>query len=84
MGVKENIAELTSYVSGAPVANRSKINHIVSLYEAKKTTFNSALSKTLLLASTNENAIQSGRAEKAYSKIVAKFGKAPDISKSEK
>jgi hypothetical protein len=52
MGVKENIAELKSYVSGAPVANRSKINHIVSLYEAKKTTFNSALSKTLLLAST--------------------------------
>ena len=84
MGVKENIAELKSYVSGAPVANRSKINHIVSLYEAKKTTFNSALSKTLLLASTNENTIKSGRAEKEYSKIVAKFGKAPDFSKSEK
>ena len=36
------------------------------------------------MASTNENTINSGRAEKEYSKIVAKFGKAPDFSKSQK
>ena len=82
MGFKENLAELKSYSSAAPAANQSKIDHIVSLYEAKRTTFNSALSKTLLLASTNENTIKSGRAEKEYAKVVAKFGK-PNKSKEE-
>ena len=78
MGIKENIHELKSYVSGAPAANRTKINHIIKLYEDRRIpTFNYALSKTLLLASGNENTIKSGRAEKEYDKIVAKFGKAP-------
>ena len=78
MGIKENIHELKSYVSGAPAANRTKINHIIKLYEDRRIpTFNYALSKTLLLASGNENAIKSGRADEEYDKIVAKFGKAP-------
>ena len=78
MGIKENIHELKSYVSGAPAANRTKINHIIKLYEDRRIpTFNYALSKTLLLASGNEHTIKSGRAEKEYDKIVAKFGKAP-------
>ena len=64
------------------MANQSKNDHIVSIYVAKRTTFNSALSKTLLLASTNENTIKSGRAEKEYAKVVAKFGK-PNKSKEE-
>ena len=75
MGFKENLAELKSYSSAAPAANQSKIDHIVSLYEAKRTTFNSALSKTLLLASTNENTLKSGRADKEHAKVVAKSGK---------
>jgi hypothetical protein len=33
--------------------------------------------KPLLLASGNEHTIKSGRADKEYDKIVAKFGKAP-------
>ena len=78
MGIKENIHELKSYVSGAPAANRTKINHIIKLYEDRRIpTFNYALSKTLLLASGNENTIKSGRADKEYDKVVAKFGKAP-------
>ena len=78
MGIQENIRELKSYVGGAPEANRSKINHIIRLYEDRRiATFNNALSKTLLLASGNEHTVKSGRAEKEYQKIVAKFGKAP-------
>ena len=78
MGIQENIRELKSYVGGAPEANRSKINHIIKLYEDRRiATFNNALSKTLLLASGNEHTVKSGRAEKEYQKIVAKFGKAP-------
>ena len=78
MGIKENIQELKSYVSGAPEANRTKINHIIKLYEDRRIpTFNNALSKTLLLASGNEHTTKSGRADKEYQKIVAKFGKAP-------
>ena len=78
MGIKENIHELKSYVSGAPAANRTKINHIIKLYEDRRIpTFNYALSKTLLLASGNENTIKSGRADKEYDKTIAKFGKAP-------
>jgi hypothetical protein len=79
MGIQENIRELKSYVGGAPEANRSKINHIIKLYEDRRiATFNNALSKTLLLASGNEHTVKSGRAEKECQKIVAKFGKAPD------
>ena len=78
MGIKENIQELKSYVSGAPEANRTKINHIIKLYEDRRIpTFNNALSKTLLLASGNEHTIKSGRPDKEYQKIVAKFGKPP-------
>ena len=78
MGIQENIRELKSYVGGAPEANRSKINHIIKLYEDRRiATFNNALSKTLLLASGNEHTVKSGRAEKEYQKIVAKFGHPP-------
>ena len=36
MGIQENIRELKSYVGGAPEATRSKINHIIKLYEDKR------------------------------------------------
>ena len=60
------------------MANRTKINHIMKLYEHRRiATFNNALSKTLLLASGNKHTIKSGRADKEYQKIIAKSGRPP-------
>ena len=77
MTFKNNITELKSYVSIAPVDNKDRIRKIVELYENKKiVNFRTALNNVLLLASKNKNTIKSGRAISEYDQIVRKYGDA--------
>ena len=81
MTIKSNVCELKSYISKAPEGNRSKIKHIIKLYEERKiVNIKTALNTTLLLASTNKNTIKSGKADKAYNNIVEKYGEAQPIT----
>jgi hypothetical protein len=65
MTFKNNLLELRSYISKAPVENRSKIKDVIELYEKKQIpNIKTALNATQILASTNKNTIKSGKAEK--------------------
>ena len=81
MTFKNNITELKSYVSIAPVDNKDRIRKIIELYQNKKiVNFRSALNSVLLLSSKNKNTIKSGRPVKEYDQIVRKYGDAQPMT----
>ena len=81
MAFKTNVAELKGYTRKAPASNRSRIQHIIQLYEARKIPqFRSALNVVLLLSSTNKHTIRSNRAIRMYDEAVAKYGEATPVT----
>ena len=74
MTFKQNVNELKSYITKAPVDNRDRIKQIIKLYEDRKiSNFKTALNTTLTLSSKNKITISSGRPIKEYNKIINKY-----------
>ena len=71
MTFKQNVNELKSYITKAPVDNRDRIKQLIKLYEDRKiSNFNTALNTTLALSSKNKITITSGSPIKEYNKII--------------
>jgi hypothetical protein len=72
---------LKSYLSSGPKENRGKTEAIIKLYEEKKiVNFKTALNVVMLLSSRNKRSINSGRPDKEYNKVVAKYTEAEPMT----
>ena len=73
MTIKSNLSELKAQSAKASKATKPNIYHIVKWYEERKVAiFKSALNSVLYLI--HSVAIVNGRAEKAYNRVVARYG----------
>ena len=80
MTFKQSIVALKGYLLLAPNSNKDKIRTVIKLYEDKKiVNFKTALNTITWLASQNKNVIKSGKADRAYDKVVGKYRDAPSM-----
>ena len=74
---KAKMNELRAYKKGAPNDNKEMIQHVIDLYEAKKTpTFKTAENVLLRLSNTSKNKAIQERGLKDYKAVVAKYADA--------
>jgi len=86
MTFKSNLNELRAYKGSAPKENKDKIQKVIDLYSQKKiVNYKTAFNAVMRLASKSKHTIKSGRPDKAYDNIVAKYSEAePMIGRLER
>ena len=72
--VKANIDELRTYIAKAPSNNKTKIMHIIDLYEERRiSNYETAISTVQLRASSHKNTLKSNKAMNAYNAVTNKY-----------